>query len=70
MNPESKYRLKIVVVAIFLVLLVDVPLFLLAENSLISFDTNLTVSFTWNIIMLITVLYLLNRSTKAKQTLS
>ena len=68
MNPESKYRLKIVLVAIFLVLLVDVPLFLLAENSLISFDTNLTVSFTWNIIMLITVLYLLNRNTKAKQT--
>ncbi len=67
MKPESKQRLKVGLVAVFLVLLVDVSLFLLAENSIIPFNTNLIAAYTWNVIMLITVLYLVNRDTKGKQ---
>ena len=67
MKPESKHRLKVGLVAVFLVLLVDVALFFLAENSIIATSTNLIVAYTWNIIVLIAVLYLVNKDTKGKK---
>ncbi len=67
MKLESKYRLKVGIVAIFLVLLVDVTTFLLAENSIISNDTNLIIAYTWNMIMLVAVLYLVNKNANGKQ---
>ncbi len=66
MKPESKYRLKVGGAAIFLVLIVDITLFFLAENSVISHNTNLIAAYTWNIIVLIIVLYLVNRKPEEK----
>ncbi len=70
MKPNVKYRLKVALVAVFLIVVVDVAMFLLAENSVMPFNSFLIVAWTWNIILLITVLYLVNKDTKGNQTSS
>ncbi len=68
MKPIDIYGIKVVLVAIFLVVLVDVSLFLLATNSFIPYIIFLSGSSAFNIIIFIMISFLMNRYRKTKQT--
>lgn len=68
MKPFDIFRIKIVIVAFFLLILVDVTLFLLATNSFILFNYFLIGGWSFDIILFIAVSYLIRRYRKTKQT--